>query len=320
MTTNQEGVHAAIRASTGTARSYNEDWHAIFNAAGIATGNFDSRMLAWVNARLSTSYTNVNTAMNAFAISQGFTNWSAMNTLTLGFSPDQLFTGGYLGDWWSTSDLTKLKQDSAETTAVAADNDPVGSWRGKVNNTQLLQATAGARPLYKSSNATIIADGVDDSLVSASNFSFSGYPLSLVAIFDQSATFGSQNCVAVSAGLADYRGISINNTPFSRAVDQAAAAVATSPSLGFVATTGFGGAFGVFSSGTAMTFQMQSGTVATGVLASPTHAAGRAVIGATRQSGGVASAFAACRVKDVIIINKALTSDDITNLKTYYGL
>ena len=36
MTTNQEGKHEAVRAITGTARSYNEDWHALFDDDDIA--------------------------------------------------------------------------------------------------------------------------------------------------------------------------------------------------------------------------------------------------------------------------------------------
>jgi hypothetical protein len=55
VTTNQEGLHATVRALTSTARSYNEDWHALFDDDGIAAGPFDSRMLAWINAALSTS-------------------------------------------------------------------------------------------------------------------------------------------------------------------------------------------------------------------------------------------------------------------------
>lgn len=80
MTTNQEGLHATVRALTGTSRSYNEDWHALFDSESIVTGSFNSRMLAWINASLSTSYTNVNEAMQAFAVDQGFSNWSSMNT------------------------------------------------------------------------------------------------------------------------------------------------------------------------------------------------------------------------------------------------
>lgn len=86
MTTNQEGVHAAIRAETGTSGTYLDDWHALFTADGIAAGPWNARMIAWVNATLGTSYTSLNDAMNAFAIDQGFTSWQDMNTLVLAVS------------------------------------------------------------------------------------------------------------------------------------------------------------------------------------------------------------------------------------------
>lgn len=93
MTTNQEGVHLAVRDITGTERSYNEDWHALFDSESIAAGPFNARMLAWINATLSTSYTNVSEAMQAFAVEQGFANWAAMNTFTAGSIASSLLDG-----------------------------------------------------------------------------------------------------------------------------------------------------------------------------------------------------------------------------------
>lgn len=81
---NQSGVHAAIRASTGTTGTYTEDWHALWDDAAVAAGTFNERMLAWINTTLSASYTNINAAMQAYAVDQGFDNWISMNTITLG--------------------------------------------------------------------------------------------------------------------------------------------------------------------------------------------------------------------------------------------
>lgn len=81
--TNQEGVHAAVRAETGTSGSYLSDWHALFDADGIAAGPWNGRLLAWINQTLGTSYAELNTAMNAFAQDQGFERWGDMNTLVL---------------------------------------------------------------------------------------------------------------------------------------------------------------------------------------------------------------------------------------------
>lgn len=85
MATNQGGVQDAVRAISGTAKDYNSDWHALFDAQGVATGlGFNGRMLLWINQVLSTSYTSLPQAMQAFAESQGFNNWSSMNTFSLG--------------------------------------------------------------------------------------------------------------------------------------------------------------------------------------------------------------------------------------------
>lgn len=82
--TNQGGVQAAVRALTGTALDYNGDWSALFDADGIASGDWNGRLLNWINAKLSTSYTNLPAAMQAFAEDQGFDNWHSMNTFSLG--------------------------------------------------------------------------------------------------------------------------------------------------------------------------------------------------------------------------------------------
>jgi len=73
-----------VRNSTGTALNYNGDWHALFDAAGIAAGDFNGRLLTWINQQLSTSYPDVVGAMAAFATAQGATNWSSMGTFTIG--------------------------------------------------------------------------------------------------------------------------------------------------------------------------------------------------------------------------------------------
>lgn len=80
---NQGKVQASLRAATSKALDYNGDWHAVFDAAGIAAGDFNGRMLAWINARLSSSHTNLPAAQQAFAENQGFNNWSSMGTITV---------------------------------------------------------------------------------------------------------------------------------------------------------------------------------------------------------------------------------------------
>lgn len=86
-TPNQSGIQEAIRASTGTTLDYGGDWSAQFTADGIASGDWNGRLLGWINYKLSTSYADLPGAMQAYAVDQGFTNWSSMNTITLGPPP-----------------------------------------------------------------------------------------------------------------------------------------------------------------------------------------------------------------------------------------
>lgn len=131
MTTNQEGVHAAVRAVTGTSRSYNEDWHALFDNEGIAAGPFNARMLAWINATLGTSYTNVNEAMQAFAVDQGFTNWSSMNTFVAGVP---MHTDGMLFEYrFAEGSGTTVADSMAGTYPINLDlpTTPNYTWTSK---------------------------------------------------------------------------------------------------------------------------------------------------------------------------------------------
>ena len=67
--------------------------------------------------------------------------------------------------WLDPSDLSTLFQDSAGTTPVTADSDPVGKISDKGSSaSHFTQGTAGARPLYKTSSGLhwLLFDGVDD--------------------------------------------------------------------------------------------------------------------------------------------------------------
>lgn len=80
---NQSGVQQAVRNATSTALSYQGDWHALFDADGIAAGTWNERMLAWINAKLGSTYANIGDAQQAYAVDQGFYNWSSMDTVVL---------------------------------------------------------------------------------------------------------------------------------------------------------------------------------------------------------------------------------------------
>ena len=79
---NQSDKQASVRGVTGTALTYEGDWHALFDARGIAAGTFDGRMLAYINGKLVACYDNLPAAQQALAASQGFYNWDSMGTFT----------------------------------------------------------------------------------------------------------------------------------------------------------------------------------------------------------------------------------------------
>lgn len=76
----QSKRQASVRAVSGTTLNYEGDWHAMWDAQGIAAGPFNGRMLSYINTKLGTSYTNVNNAMQALATANSATNFSSLGT------------------------------------------------------------------------------------------------------------------------------------------------------------------------------------------------------------------------------------------------
>jgi hypothetical protein len=72
----------SIRAVTGTTGTHNEDWIALFNLRGMAAGSFEARMIAYINNKLTTSYTEVNAAMAALAANASADSFQSMGTFT----------------------------------------------------------------------------------------------------------------------------------------------------------------------------------------------------------------------------------------------
>ena len=75
-------MQASIRAVTGTTYTYEGDWLALFDVDGIDPGTFNERLLMWINDRLSTSYTEINGAMAAFALAEGADSFQAIGTFS----------------------------------------------------------------------------------------------------------------------------------------------------------------------------------------------------------------------------------------------
>src|SRR4051794_12858250 len=102
------------------------------------------------------------------------------------FSPKQL---PGLVRWLDVSDLSTLFQDSARTTVVGNDSDPLGGATDKSGQgNHFIQATAGKRPIYKTGilngKPSLRFDGVDDQLDSLA----SAYPVRTTFLLAKRAT------------------------------------------------------------------------------------------------------------------------------------
>ena len=144
---NQSDQQASIRAVTGTAWTYEGDWHALFDQAGIASGDYNGRLLAWINSTLGTSYTELNGAMNAFAVSQSAPSWNEMGT----FSPSSA-----IAKWdASTSTLAQLAALVTHSrTSGAMGFDSTGKLTYAPNNL-LLQSNTFSNAAWTSLSTTV---------------------------------------------------------------------------------------------------------------------------------------------------------------------
>lgn len=78
--TTQSDRQLSVEAVTGTKWTYNGDWCALFDLDGIPPGDFNERLLIWINSQLGSSFTEINGAMSAYAQSQGYSSWGAMGS------------------------------------------------------------------------------------------------------------------------------------------------------------------------------------------------------------------------------------------------
>ncbi|UQD69195.1 hypothetical protein JEY40_24580 [Bradyrhizobium japonicum] len=79
--TNQSDRQADARSSTGTTLTYEGDSLAYFDQQAVPAGDYNGRLLAWINQALGTSYTEINGAKTALAISGGAPTWDGLALL-----------------------------------------------------------------------------------------------------------------------------------------------------------------------------------------------------------------------------------------------
>lgn len=131
---NQSSKQASIRAVTGTALTYEGDWQALFDLNSIAGENFNGRLLAYINLKLSTSYTDVNSAMAALAGANSVGSWDQLGTFdALVFSPPSI---SGLALWF----------DANDTATITQSGGLVSQWNDKSANVYHATATTTARP------------------------------------------------------------------------------------------------------------------------------------------------------------------------------
>jgi hypothetical protein len=103
--------------------------------------------------------------------------------------------------WYSARYSSTLYQDSAQTTAAAANGDPVGGWKDlSGNGRHFTQSTSSKRPTLATaglnSQPCITCDGVDDTLSYLSSFGLSG--VSGYSVFGVIQYQGTANQLALS--------------------------------------------------------------------------------------------------------------------------
>ena len=87
-----EHLQSNIRVLTGSAGTVDEDWHSLFNFDNIPQGEFDERLLQWINFKLGTSYDNLADAATAYALTvESVPSWFLVTLDT--FNPEDYILG-----------------------------------------------------------------------------------------------------------------------------------------------------------------------------------------------------------------------------------
>ena len=215
----QSDIQAAIRAQTGKALDYNGDWLALFDQAGIAYGDFNGRMLAYCNSRLGASYADLAQAQNAFAVSQGYSNWASMGAPTFTLASQRLGSrlNGVSVDF---TDMSMVIRDTT-TPANAYSGSPSTKLLGTALNTIAAGLSLGATDNvylptsafpYSATAFTIIAEASTTALTNnallALNIggAYGAGPGALLRIQSNSLTVAAGNATAASKAISPLLG------------------------------------------------------------------------------------------------------------------
>ncbi len=158
---NQSAVQAHVRTLTGTAGSYSSDWHALFDRFSIAAGDFNGRLLAWINAMLGASYPDLPGAMAAYATALGYDSWSSMG----GLYRDALDAGltvtraDATGTYFDSSGV--LRVADADTARFTYENGYRELLVGESRTNLVTRSNEFSNAVWTKTNSTITS-GVDD--------------------------------------------------------------------------------------------------------------------------------------------------------------
>ena len=123
--TNQSKLQESIRTITGTTNDYNGDWHALFDFYSITAGEFNGRMIEWLQSALNSTETDLDCLKQLYADSLGAYNWNSVNTVGHAL-PNQ-----------------QLRLDASQTDTITDSNGNVTAWADKSGNGNHSSLTAG---------------------------------------------------------------------------------------------------------------------------------------------------------------------------------
>ena len=103
--TNQGELQASIRTITSTTYDYNGDWHALFDNAGVAAGDFNSRLITYLQNTLSSTATDLDQLKQEYADAAGVYNWNSLTAL-ISTVNDLYFTDDATANNYFTDDAT----------------------------------------------------------------------------------------------------------------------------------------------------------------------------------------------------------------------
>lgn len=113
--TNQGDRQADARSSTGTSLTYEGDTLAYFDSQSVPAGDYNGRLLAWINQTLGTSYTEINGAKTALANNVSIPTWDGLNLLGSAGAPQIRLSNATIPDTTASGSTVGILSVSGAT-------------------------------------------------------------------------------------------------------------------------------------------------------------------------------------------------------------